>query len=150
MNETKTKKNREYLYFAKLAREKGDEEVAALFEETAHQETAHAFGHLKQLYPPDTLSVADVLRIAMEGELYETNYMYPECERIAREEKDAAAVSEFSEQQVESATHASTFRDAHAKAEKRFLALKLVEAKHAARYGDALAKVEARAELSKD
>ena len=43
--------NRKYLYFAKLARAKGDETVARLFEETANQETHHAFGHLELLYP---------------------------------------------------------------------------------------------------
>ncbi|HVO29368.1 MAG TPA: rubrerythrin family protein [bacterium] len=133
--------NRKYLYFAKLAREKGDEEVAKLFEETAHQETAHAFGHLELIYPKDKLTVADLLRIAMEGELYETNQMYPEFERVARDEKEAAAVTEFKEQANESAEHAQLFRKQLEKAEKRFMALGLVEAKHAARYGEALAKL---------
>ena len=43
--------NRKSLYFAKLARAKGDEEVAKLFEETASQETSHAFAHLDLIYP---------------------------------------------------------------------------------------------------
>src|SRR5215471_13639664 len=90
--------NRKYLYFARLARAKGDEETAKLFEETANAETYHAFGHLELLYPADKLTVADVLRIAMEGELYETNHMYPEFEKVARREKDEAAVLEFQEQ----------------------------------------------------
>lgn len=136
--------NRKYLYFAKLAREKGNEEVAKLFEETAHQETAHAFGHLQLLYPKDKLSVADILRIAMEGELYETNRMYPEFERIAREEKDAAAVGEFQEQAAESAEHATLFRKELEKAEKKFYALGKVEAKHAARYAQALEALTAQ------
>jgi rubrerythrin len=133
--------NRKYLYFAKLARQQGAEEVARLFEETAAQETHHAFGHLQLLYPA-TLSVAELLRIAMEGELYETNQMYPEFERVAREEKEAAAVGEFAEQRAESAAHAELFREALGRAEKRFGALARVEARHAARYGAALDKVQ--------
>ena len=134
--------NRKYLYFARLARAKGDETVAQLFEETANQETHHAFGHLELLYPAEQFTVADLLRTAMEGELYETNQMYPEFERTARAEKDAAATAEFAEQAAESAQHATLFRDALAKAERRFGALAKVEARHAARYRAALDKVQ--------
>ena len=38
-----------YRYFAKIAREQGDEDVARVFEATADQEVAHAFGHLDLL-----------------------------------------------------------------------------------------------------
>ena len=130
------------------------EEVAKLFEETANQETHHAFGHLELLYPPAKLTVSDLLRIAMEGELYETNQMYPEFERIARAERDGAAVEEFREQGTESADHAHLFRSALEKAERRFAALTRIEAKHAARYGQALEKLsegtaEAETEVGK-
>lgn len=134
--------NRKYLYFARMARNQGDEEVAKLFEETAGQETHHAFGHLELLYPPDDLSVADILRIALEGELCETRTMYPEFERVARAEKAQAAVAEFQEQGQESAGHAQLFKDALEKAERRFGGLAKVEARHAARYAAALEKVE--------
>ena len=40
-----------YRYFARLAREMGDEDTARTFEETADQEVMHAFGHLDLLYP---------------------------------------------------------------------------------------------------
>jgi rubrerythrin len=132
--------NRKYLYFARLARAKGDEEVARLFEETAAQETQHAFGHLELIYPAARLTVADLLRLARDGELYETNQMYPEFERVARAEREAAAAGEFAEQRAESAGHAELFADALAKAERRFGALTKVEARHAARYGAALEK----------
>ncbi len=130
--------NRKYLYFARVARSKGDEQTAQLFERTAEEETAHAFGHLALLYPPETLEVEDLLRIAMEGELHETNEMYPEFERVARAEQDDAAVAEFKEQGAESAGHAAMFKDALAKAEKVFRGLAKVEARHAKRYQDAL------------
>jgi rubrerythrin len=134
--------NRKYLYFAKVAREKGAEEVARLFEEVAHQETYHAFGHLELLFPADKMSVADLLRTAMEGELYETNRMYPEFERTARREKHESATAEFQEQALESATHARLFQDALAKAERRFMGLAKVEGMHAAQYARALEQVE--------
>ena len=134
--------NRKYLYFARVAREKGAEEVAKLFEEIAHQETYHAFGHLELLYPAKDMSVADLLRTAMEGELYETNHMYPEFETTARREKDAAAQHEFEEQGKESLDHARLFADALAKAERRFKGLTKVEGMHAAQYAKALEQVE--------
>lgn len=134
--------NRKYLYFARLARLKGDEEVARLFEATADEETAHAFAHLSQLYPPERLEVADLLRIAMEGELYETNQMYPEFAQVARAEQQTAAVKEFEEQAFESKGHAQLFKDELVKAEKRFVGLAKVERRHADRYGKALAQRE--------
>lgn len=138
--------NRKYLYFAKLARLKGAPEVAELFERTADEETAHAHAHLSQLYPPETLEVEDLLRIAMEGELYETNEMYPEFAETARAEKQDAAEDEFVEQAAESLGHAALFKSALEKAEKRFVGLAKVEKRHAQRYADALA---ARAEADK-
>ncbi len=130
--------NRKYLYFAKIARNLGAEEVAALFEETAHQETGHAFAHLELLYPPSEMTVEKVLELAIEGELYETNQMYPEFERIAVEEGVQSAVSEFQEQAKESQEHADIF----IKAAKRFKALGMVERFHANRYIKALGAVQ--------
>jgi rubrerythrin len=46
--------NRKYLYFAKRCRALGADDVAEVFEKTAQQETAHAFGHLELLFPSDT------------------------------------------------------------------------------------------------
>ncbi|MCA9801216.1 MAG: rubrerythrin family protein [Cyanobacteria bacterium HKST-UBA02] len=132
--------NRKYLYFAKVARKLGNEDVAALFEETAHQETGHAFAHLELMYPPSKLTVEKLLEIAIEGELYETNQMYPEFEAIAREEGHLDAVEEFKEQAQESAEHAETFMQAA----KRFKALGMVEAFHAKRYQNALEKVNSK------
>ncbi len=130
--------NRKYLYFAKIARELGNEEVAKLFEETANQETSHAFAHLDLIYPKEEMTVEKLLEIAIEGELYETNQMYPEFERIAQEEGNLAAVQKFQEQASESAGHAEIFQ----KAAKRFGALTKVEAFHASRYQRALDNVK--------
>lgn len=126
--------NRKYLYFAKIARQLGNEEIGALFEETAHQETGHAFSHLELMYPPQELTIEKLLELAIEGELYETNHMYPEFERIAWDEGEQSAVHEFQEQAAESAEHAKIFQNAA----KRFKALTLVEGFHAKRYQNAL------------
>lgn len=130
--------NRKYLFFAKIARELGNEEIATLFENTAHQETAHAFAHLELMYPKKALTVERLLEIAIEGELYETNQMYPEFEATARREGNLDAISEFQEQAQESAEHAAMFQ----MAAKRFKALTGVEAHHAARYQKALDAVK--------
>lgn len=130
--------NRKYLYFAKIARKLGNEEIAELFEETAHQETGHAFSHLELMYPSSELTVERLLELAIEGELYETNVMYPDFERIALQEGHSDAVSEFQEQGAESAEHAKIFEAAA----KRFKALKLVEGFHANRYQKALERVQ--------
>ena len=131
--------NRKYLYFAKIARKNGDEEVAKLFEETAHHETAHAFAHLELIWPSNEMTTEKVLALAAEGEMYESTTMYPNFEREAVEEGDNAAVTEFQEQAKESLEHAGIFQ----KAAKRFAALKKVEGFHAARYQSALDKLTA-------
>ena len=130
--------NRKYLYFAKIARKLGNEEIAKLFEETAHQETGHAFSHLELMYPTSELTVERLLEIAIEGELYETNQMYPEFERTAVEEGRADAAAEFVEQGAESREHAEIFKQAA----KRFHALGMVEKFHADRYQKALTKLQ--------
>ncbi|HEY9776930.1 MAG TPA: rubrerythrin family protein [Planktothrix sp.] len=130
--------NRKYLYFAKIARSLGNEEIAKLFEETAHQETGHAFSHLELMYPTNELTVARLLEIAIEGELYETNEMYPDFERTAIAEGDREAAAEFVEQGEESRQHARIFEQAA----KRFHALAMVEKFHAGRYQKALEKVQ--------
>jgi rubrerythrin len=129
-----------YLYFAMLAREKGNEEVAKLFEETAAHEIGHARGHLSFLYPKDKLTVKDLLKIAIDGETFEYTEMYPSYASIAKEEGDASAVKEFEEQIEESKEHASWFETKLEKISKVFAGLAKVEESHANGYRDALKK----------
>ncbi|MDF1588222.1 MAG: rubrerythrin family protein [Gammaproteobacteria bacterium] len=130
--------NRKYLYFAKQCRALGADDIAAVFEKTAEQETAHAFGHLELLFPPSTLTVEKMLQLAIDGETYEYTEMYPEFRNTALEERNAAAVSEMDEQIEESREHAQMFAKVLATAEKRFAALAKVEQRHAQHYQDAL------------
>lgn len=135
--------NRRYLYFGQLARKLGNEEVARLFERTADEETGHAFAHLQLMYPESEMTVEKLLRIAYEGEMYETEQMYPTFAEEARREGESDAVAEFLEQGAESREHAERFKAMLQRAAKQFKAFGRVEAAHAKRYADALEKVVA-------
>jgi rubrerythrin len=135
-----------YRYFAKLAREAGAEDVAAIFEETAAQEVMHAFGHLDLLYPKTQLTPAAALQIAIEGETYEYTEMYPGFRHLAIEESNQAAVAEFDEQIAESKEHAANFKRTLEIAAKRFAALTKVEERHANQYRAALAALQETAQ----
>ncbi len=130
-----------YRYFARLAREMGDEETARAFEATAEQEVMHAFGHLDLLYPKATMTPAKALQIAIAGETYEYSEMYPGFRKTAELEGNAAAVTEIDEQIAESREHAAQFRAMLEKAQKRFAALAKVEERHAAHYQAQLDKL---------
>jgi len=134
-----------YRYFAKLAREMGDEDTAKIFEETASQEVLHAFGHLDLLYPKAQMTSAKALQIAIEGETYEYTEMYPKFRHLAVEEGNQAAVAEYDEQIEESRVHASQFQAVLEKAAKRFGALAKVEERHANHYQQALDALTAKA-----
>lgn len=136
--------HQKYLYFAKIARELGDEEVARLFEETAAQETGHAYAHLTLLYPKDQLTVEKVLELAVEGESYEHRVMYPGFEEQAKKERDEAAAKDFHEQAQESVEHERRFKRMLEVAHKRFGALTKVEKMHAEAYQ---CKLDERREL---
>ena len=143
-----------YRYFAKLARERGDEATAHAFEETASQELLHAFGHLDLLYPKDRMTSESSLQIAIAGETYEYTEMYPGFRKTAELEGNAAAVAEMDAQIAESKDHAAAFQAALEtasalkatleKAQKRFAALTKVEERHAKHYQTILATVAAK------
>lgn len=134
-----------YRYFARLARDAGDEETARTFEDTANQEVAHAFGHLNLLYPKAHMTPAKALQIAIDGETYEYTEMYPGFRQTAGAEGNAAAAAEMSGQIEESKVHAAQFRATLDKAQKRFAALARVEERHAAHYQAQLDKLSAPA-----
>ncbi|MDH4135070.1 MAG: rubrerythrin family protein [Gammaproteobacteria bacterium] len=131
-----------YRYFAKIARAQGDEQTAQVFEETANQEVAHAFGHLDLLYPKEGLDSAACLEMAIAGETYEYTEMYPKFRETAMAEGNTSAVREIDEQISESQEHAERFRATLEKAAKRFAALAKVEERHANHYREVLAKVK--------
>ena len=134
-----------YRYFAKVARAAGDEATARVFEETAEQEVAHAFGHLDLLYPKADMTPAKCLEIAIAGETYEYTEMYPTFRKTAEVEGHGAAVREIDEQIAESKEHAEAFKATLEKAAKRFAALARVEERHANHYRDTLGKIAPKA-----
>ncbi len=121
-----------YLYFAKLARAEGFDEVADHFEHTAAQELKHAWGHLELLIGKPSTKVC--LEMAIEGETYEYTEMYPRMEEQAERESNDEALLEARLQAAESREHAEQFQAVLAKAQKRFAALKRVEQRHAEAY----------------
>jgi rubrerythrin len=121
-----------YMYFAKLARAEGFEDVAKHFEHTASQELLHAHGHLELLIGKP--GVKQSLEMAIEGETYEFTTMYPDFKRAAELEGNTNAAFEAGHQIEESKEHAEQFAEVLSKAEKRFSALAKVEQRHAAAY----------------
>lgn len=97
-----------YNYFAKVAKKEGYEQIAAIFEETAENEKEHAkraFKFLKAL--GDTRSN---LKTAIEGENYEHTSMYPEFEKVAREEGYLEIADFFKEVAKVEAEHEKRYR----------------------------------------
>ena len=127
-----------YRYFAKIAREMGDELTARTFEETANQEVMHAFGHLDLLYPKATMTPAKALQMAIDGETYEFEIMYPNFVETAEFEGNLVFANEANMQIAESKEHAEQFAAVLSKAQKRFTALAKVEKRHAEAYQQVL------------
>lgn len=89
-----------YNYFASTAKKEGYEQISAIFQETADNEKEHAkvfFKYLKQgngepleitaKYPPGMISTTlENLQAAADGEKEEWGELYPNFEKIAREE----------------------------------------------------------------
>jgi rubrerythrin len=96
-----------YTFFAKEARKEGLEWIARVFEETADNERAHAEeeyekmeGKVEMTNTYDMHSIGKTienLRIAAEGEKFEWGTMYPEFEKVAREENETAIATLFKE-----------------------------------------------------
>ncbi len=118
-----------YMYFAHLADQMGQFEVADHFYATAEQELKHAHSHLQLLIgEPDIL---ECIQMAIDGETYEYTTMYPEMEQQALQEGRTLDAQEARQQSRESKAHAEEFRELLDMAAKRFGALARIERKHA-------------------
>ena len=148
--------NRKYLFFADVAKQLGNTELAKLFRDTANQETEHAFAHFRLLHPElvveDASALSDhqkqailsrCLALAIEGETYEYTTMYPEFAAQARVDRDNGAEAEFKDQIDESREHAGVFRTAA----RNFGLLTPVEHHHADRYSVALKALQGHGQL---
>ena len=86
-----------YSTFAKMARKENFEWIARVFEETAENERVHAEEEFELIsgavttvgdlgIAPFSKSTVENLKMAAEGEKYEWTTMYPDFEKIAKEE----------------------------------------------------------------
>jgi rubrerythrin len=140
-----------YLWFAQIAEKNGDQEIAELFRETAKHETAHAQGHLRNLYPMKLLSSTDLLKIAAEGEKHEYTEMYPSFAKEAKEDSaEQWVIDEFEEGILETKEHSELFQSKLDKIQKVFQGLEKVEAEHYKNYESALNNQEIQFDVSND
>ena len=75
-----------YTFFAAQARKEGYEQIAAIFEETAGNERAHAYMWFKALNDGKTGTTAENLKAAAAGENFEWTDMYARFAAEAKEE----------------------------------------------------------------
>ena len=75
-----------YTYYASKAKKEGYEQIAAFFEETAHNEMEHAKIWFKLLHDGSVPSTIPNLKDAAAGENYEWTDMYKNMAKDAREE----------------------------------------------------------------
>lgn len=79
-----------YLIFAEKAGEEGFSNIARLFKAIAFAERVHASNHLNALNGSNL--TIDNLAIAIEGEIFETNEMYPAYKAVAELQEEKKAV----------------------------------------------------------
>ncbi len=100
-----------YMLFAEAARSNGREELAGLFEATAHTELSEHFvrhAHLAGMVGSD----ADNLRAAIEDETYAIEARYPSFAEHARAAGDSLAADSFEEVCKDEVEHLEAFREA--------------------------------------
>ena len=84
-----------YSYYASKARKDGYEQIAAIFEETAHNEKEHAKLWFKLLHGGDIAGTMENLADAAAGENYEWTDMYDRMAAEAEEEGFAHITAKF-------------------------------------------------------
>ena len=97
-----------YTFWASVARKEGWLKVAEIFEETAQNEKEHAEKILKLLN--GIKDSKENLKSAVAKESYEYHDMYPEFEKIAREEGNMEAANLFKLLQQVEKHHAERFQ----------------------------------------
>lgn len=90
-----SKAHTKYSYYASKARKDGYEQIAAIFEETSHNEKEHAKLWFKLLHGGDMLDTMANLRDAADGENYEWTDMYERMAVDAEEEGFSAIAKRF-------------------------------------------------------
>lgn len=99
-----------YEFFASQAKKEGYEQIAGIFAETADNEKEHAKRLFKFLTGGSIPSTADNLSASAKGENDEHTGLYPEMERIAREEGFEEIAEVFKEIAEVEAAHEKRFQ----------------------------------------
>jgi len=97
-----------YKIYAEIARSKGFEGIARVFEAASLSEFIHAKNHLKIL--EDVNDVKKNLETAFKGESYEINEMYPKFYEEANKEGNKRAMSSIRWALETEKVHAEVFR----------------------------------------
>ena len=113
-----------YQAFSAKAAEDGYNNIAAMFAAASAAEAVHVNNHnavlvklgeevfVPVIEEPVVNGMAENLQDAIEGELYETNVMYPEFITIATKEKAKEAITSFSWAKDAEAEHARLYAEA--------------------------------------
>lgn len=115
--------NARYLAFAKKADEEGYGQAASLFRAAARAEQVHFERHaaaIKKLggipkakiEAPAVKTTKENLEVAMKGEIYESEVMYPEFLAQAKKAGNAEAVDTFEDAKAAEAVHAAWYKKA--------------------------------------
>ena len=110
-----------YVFFASVAKKEGFEQIAGFFKETADNEKEHAEIFFKYLeggdceieaaYPAGKIgTTSENLLAAAEGEKLEWGTLYPEFEKVAREEGFEKVADSFKEIAKVEAYHEKRYR----------------------------------------
>jgi len=112
-----------YLAFAARADEEGYLAVASLFRAAAAAEAIHAENHARvirrmggnptaDIAKPEVKSTRENLQVAIKGESYERDVMYPDFIKQAKAEDNRAAIVTFENALAAEAEHARMYQDA--------------------------------------
>ena len=118
-----------YLAFAKQADQEGYAQAAALFRAAARAEEVHANNHAvvikkmgatpeAKIETPVVKSTTENLQVAIKGETYEKDVMYPEFLKQARKERNTDAIQTFNYAKTAEIEHAKLYTAAAADPEK--------------------------------
>ncbi len=102
--------NRKYLAFAKKAEDEGYLQAAKLFRAAAAAETIHAHNHLRGL--SGVKSTKENLLVAISGESYEFQKMYPQMIADAKAEGQDYALRSFNLANEVEKIHAALYQKA--------------------------------------
>ena len=104
-----------YLVFAEQAEEEGFRNIARLFRAISYAETRHARNHMRVL--GDIGSTAENLAVALSGEAFEIDEMYPAYAEVARLQAMSQAARSIRYAQRSEEDHRNMYASAREQAE---------------------------------